>query len=239
MIATQPMGRGRCARTRRGPARRPSACALPLPGAGEGAARARRGTSALVPPPAGPLRQEAPGGAGRGAAGGARCGRRDEAAAGAGVGQGVHPARLQRRHALPVPEQVPGRAGEPGEGRGGEGGGVPGPRPPPGGAEASGGAAGCRGPGVRSVPLGGHGNGRGKRVGGGRCRPSALRDPRGRPAQPRSVRAEQNGLGVCPGITPALWHRAERLGGRCARTRGASPGSSFGVVCAEGVSAPC
>lgn len=52
------------------PGEEAGACALPLPGAGEGAARARRGTSALVPPAAGPLRQVAPGGAGRGAAGG-------------------------------------------------------------------------------------------------------------------------------------------------------------------------
>lgn len=48
--------------------------------------------------------------------------RRDEAATGACVGQGVHPARLQRWDALPVPEQVPGRAGEQGElGRAGVG----------------------------------------------------------------------------------------------------------------------
>ena len=37
---------------------------------------------------------------------------RHEAAAGTGVREGVHSARLQQRHALPVPDQVPRGAGE-------------------------------------------------------------------------------------------------------------------------------
>lgn len=121
----------------------------------------------------------------------------------------------------------------------GGGGGVPGPRPPPGGAEApgeppaGGGREGAR-PAAGSMPLGGHGNGRGQRVGGGRCRPSAPRDPS--PAQPRVVAAQQKGCVGSSGMAPAVWHCAERLGRRCARTRGPSPGSAFGVMCAEGVS---
>lgn len=129
MTATQPMGRGRCARTRRGPARRPALAHCRSLGPGKG----RRVRGAALPPSSRPRpglcgrwRRAERGGERRG---GARCGRRDEAAAGAGVGQGVHPARLQRRHALPVPEQVPGRAGEPGEGRGGGGAASPGPVP--------------------------------------------------------------------------------------------------------------
>lgn len=39
---------------------------------------------------------------------------RHEAAAGAGVREGVHSAGLQQWHALPVPDQVPRGAGEPG-----------------------------------------------------------------------------------------------------------------------------
>lgn len=39
---------------------------------------------------------------------------RHEAAASAGVREGVHSARLQQRHALPVPDQVPRGAGEQG-----------------------------------------------------------------------------------------------------------------------------
>ena len=39
---------------------------------------------------------------------------RHEAAAGAGVREGLHSARLQQWHPLPVPDQVPRGAGEPG-----------------------------------------------------------------------------------------------------------------------------
>lgn len=39
---------------------------------------------------------------------------RHEAAAGAGVREGLHSARLQQWHSLPVPDQVPRGAGEPG-----------------------------------------------------------------------------------------------------------------------------
>lgn len=86
------------------------ACALPrlvAPG----------GTSALTRSPAAPRRFcDSRKCAGRPAERPDRTGRRrDEAATGACVGQGVHPARLQRWDALPVPEQVPGRAGEQGE----------------------------------------------------------------------------------------------------------------------------
>lgn len=39
---------------------------------------------------------------------------RHEAAAGAGVREGIHSARLQQWHTVPVPDQVPRGAGEPG-----------------------------------------------------------------------------------------------------------------------------
>lgn len=107
---------------------------------------------------------------------------RHEAAAGAGVWEGIHSARLQQWHTLPVPDQVPRGAGEPGTHPGtshlrwGEGG-----RPPVegGGGRAESRAAAC----LAALVRGGQGRGVGRRCtegapkrdlvfGGGGVRPS-------------------------------------------------------------------